>query len=254
MQHKKPGNVYIVTSELFVGNTYKIGRWKNTNKKLISKYKTPYGTPINDLFRNTMNYILAETFTHKLLNKYRYKRSELFIGPIELFKCVANNVCNHIDRNIITDISNIVKYQDIVNDINNATTDAHFKELQVKFDQMCIDHTTVIVETLTDTEIKTNTEVEVKTKTKAGFVCNKCYKPYKYMSDFKRHINRKMPCDKKIKYQCRKCNKILRDKTDYTRHMTKKNPCKPKIPVDLDKQIKLLELQIELKKLSINNQ
>jgi len=47
---------------------YKIGRCGGNSIQLIRRYKTPS----NHLFRNTINQILAEKITHKLLVQLNY--------------------------------------------------------------------------------------------------------------------------------------------------------------------------------------
>jgi len=228
----KSGYIYIVTSYKFK-HTYKIGRWKNSNEKLIARYKTPYGVVINDLFKETSDYILAERFTHKLLDKYRCGTSELFEGPVELFKCVANNVCEHVDNHIILSIDDVNMYKHIITSINNANTDEHFKKLQLEFNDV---HTNPIL----------NKNTQIIRNITSDYQCVKCKKTFNHYGHYKRHLNRKTSCTEKTKYQCVRCNKSFTHKTKYTLHINRKFPCKKVI--DEMEKMKLKNKVLKLEK------
>jgi len=83
--------------------------------------------------------------------------------------------------------------------------------------------------------------------------CFKCKKIYNNLSEFKRHINRKTPCNKPKmgKHMCNKCGKIFRDTYNLTKHLHRINSCNKK--TELDKQIELYKLKIKVLELTNNN-
>ena len=127
-----------------------------------------------------------------MLDKYRYGSSELFDGPVELFKCV----CDHINGNIIRSIPDVDKYKDIIARIN---TDQDVNKLQLQFDEVV--------------------------KTMPRHTCNKCRKKFNNQSNFKRHMKRKTSCYKKCIYNCNRCGKAFTHKTKYNNHVNRKFPC-----------------------------
>jgi len=61
------------------------------------------------------------------------------------------------------------------------------------------------------------------------YICNKCYKEFKLLGDYKRHINRKRPCNIKTQYKCSRCQKIYIDKRDFNKHLNRKTPCQSNV-------------------------
>jgi len=73
--------------------------------------------------------------------------------------------------------------------------------------------------------------------------CSRCGKEFSMKNDYRRHVNRKFPCQispaikqKGPPYNCDRCGKVFSMKNDYRRHINRKFPCKvqPDIAVDLD--------------------
>ena len=73
-----------------------------------------------------------------------------------------------------------------------------------------------------------------------SFTCEKCGKICDREIDLKRHMGRKIPCDRQL--VCNKCSKEFTKMSHYKQHMNKKNPC-------VDKETLRLMLQIEEEKL-----
>jgi hypothetical protein len=104
-----------------------------------------------------------------------------------------------------------------------------------------------------------------------SFPCSKCNKVFKRNIDLNRHINRKIPCDRKL--ECNRCFKIFNQKCDLLNHINKKNKCynrrseaeiqdsiKTKSLAEIEMQLviesektKQLNLQIEIEKLKNEN-
>jgi len=208
------GSVYIITSPKFT-NTYKIGRCATTENELICRYKTAYGAPINELFRDTVDHKLAETFIHTMLDKYRYGKSELFDGWIELFKCVVNCVCDHIDRNIISSIQDVCYYQHIITDINIATTEKHLKNILSKFS--VVNNPTKHTSTKRTPRTRNITNI---------YTCTECNKSFNRSDNYNRHMKKTLPCKPKQKHKCPKCQKIFTRRRDLDKHTNRKFPCK----------------------------
>lgn len=82
------------------------------------------------------------------------------------------------------------------------------------------------------------------------YTCEKCNKEFKRYDNYKRHMNRKTPCNSKKNYSCPKCEKTFPDKTRYTNHINRKYPCKSMNELLLEKEVENLELKnqvLELK-------
>ena len=63
-----------------------------------------------------------------------------------------------------------------------------------------------------------------------SFPCSKCNKVFKRNIDLNRHINRKIPCDRKL--ECNRCFKNFNQKCDLLSHMNKKT----NVIIDVAKQ------------------
>jgi hypothetical protein len=55
--------------------------------------------------------------------------------------------------------------------------------------------------------------------------CDKCDRTFSDKRGLVRHMNRKAPCDRKLK--CDKCNKVFKHISNLKRHQNRKNPCDP---------------------------
>jgi uncharacterized C2H2 Zn-finger protein len=100
-------------------------------------------------------------------------------------------------------------------------------------------------------------------------ICIKCDKIFKRNIDLNRHINRKIPCDRKL--ECNRCFKNFNQKCDLLNHINKINKCHNKrsemeiqteIKIknitesemkikELDKENENLKLQLQLKELEL---
>jgi uncharacterized C2H2 Zn-finger protein len=71
------------------------------------------------------------------------------------------------------------------------------------------------------------------------FKCNKCNKVFKYESEYKRHKNKKNPCDiEKKLYNCTLCNINFKYESDYIRHeQTKKHKTNKQIEISNNNNI-----------------
>ena len=88
-----------------------------------------------------------------------------------------------------------------------------------------------------------------------SFPCSKCNKVFKRNIDLNRHINRKIPCDRKL--ECNRCFKNFNQKCDLLSHMNKKNKChNRRSEAEIQDSIKTkslteAEIQLEIKKLEV---
>ena len=57
------------------------------------------------------------------------------------------------------------------------------------------------------------------------FQCPKCGKFFKTEKTIRKHMERKIPCDRK--FICQKCNKEFKTKQNYNTHINRKTSCKP---------------------------
>jgi len=93
-----------------------------------------------------------------------------------------------------------------------------------------------------------------------SIVCDKCDKIFKRNIDLNRHMNRKIPCDRKL--ECNRCFKIFDHKHHLLSHINKINKCynkrnemeiqeeiKNKNITETEMKIKELELQLEIEKI-----
>ena len=60
-------------------------------------------------------------------------------------------------------------------------------------------------------------------------VCKKCKMEFSANSHLQRHINRKIPCNKKAEYKCKKCKTIFDREDHYKRHLNRKTSCVPEL-------------------------
>jgi hypothetical protein len=76
--------------------------------------------------------------------------------------------------------------------------------------------------------------------------CNKCNKEFKSNRNLQLHLNKKIPCDRKIK--CKNCLKIFNTIQNLIKHENRKNKC---IKVNLEEENKDLKHKIEILELEI---
>lgn len=73
------------------------------------------------------------------------------------------------------------------------------------------------------------------------FACIKCKKEFKSKQELKRHLNRKIPCDRKL--QCKRCKKEFKTKQHLNQHINRKTNCEI---IELKQENQLLKKDIEI--------
>ena len=60
---------------------------------------------------------------------------------------------------------------------------------------------------------------------KKKYVCKKCKYKFANQGNLTKHLNRTVPCDKKVEYKCKKCQSIFTRECDLKRHKDRKTSC-----------------------------
>jgi len=221
MSIQMKGNTYIIKSIFFTENIYKIGKTTCNSDEIKSAYSRSYGVADLKQFEQSKNCGLAETMTHKLLDKYRLRNpdtgrsTELFKGDIELFKLVVTNVCDHINNNMYNDMRGHLIYD---YSVNNFTND--YDQLNNKFTELATKNNAI------KTRLKKPKKFKPQSDKKYLFTCGACDKGFTRTRDYKRHINRLNPCTQsQLTYKCPNCSKMFSYESKLNEHYHPKSRC-----------------------------
>jgi hypothetical protein len=190
-------SLYLVsTLEKSKKDEYKFGRYGNTEKKLLSRYRTYLINPICYYFKFVNNYIVLENKILSLLDDYRLPDENG--KKTEWVKLELSKIIPVIDKSIKL-------YDDKI--YNNKSKNKSIKSY--------------------DDKIYNNKSKNKPFKGNTMHICERCDKIFYNRAHLEDHLNRKIPCiptDTKNKNPvnknyCEKCNKYFKRPYTLNRHI-----------------------------------
>jgi len=233
-------------------NVYKIGRTTQIVDKRISHY--PKNTEVYHISNVTNSAKIEAKILLKFKEKFRHAKefgNEYFEGNIDNMITLIEDIVR-IDRHqksayykVNLSDNDVSTKNDLVNDninelvndkINELVNDKINELVNDKINELVNDNANELVNDKINELVNDKINELVNDNINVSYNCVSCDKPFKYKSDYERHINRKTPCNEndlllfiQKKKTCRYCNKVFKRADSIPDHLT---ICKVKLEDD----------------------
>ena len=236
-------SIYVITDPIKENeNLFKVGRTTKSKKGILTVYTRYLGNPKIIFYKEVPvahDYKDVERDILKHFEKRRIKnnngnKSEWIKMPIKTLLPYIENLFYEMEEE--TDVESNEEPDKESDEETDVETNTEPEE--------------------SDVETKIVTPIEIKQRIRnINNICSKCNKVFKRNIDLNRHINRKIPCDRKL--ECNRCFMKFDKKCNLLNHINKKNKChNRRSEAEIQDSIKTkslteAEIQLEIKKLEV---